>query len=1035
MPLRLVGRVVIDLHNLAYCVRASTDVGLKRELITALADTHVLEHAAKALLLTAETAPRAGAAAASAEGLPDETWVSVSLLAATFCNTLKYLMGHLGTSALCPRPRVKDVLGELPDKREQLDLLEQLRPLLAGPGVQLCATWAALCTAMAAQQRAADGSVQQRLAPASSQLRRRLPPGLMRPLELPTLGGTTTATYALALVIQVTTNGPCDLDIAQPPVGYDRLPQIPHSQLPPQLQPQRRAVPSAAGSAAGAAAAARGTQATAVPYSAVYAYGLLHEIWCCLACGDGARDVHDMCVMGQVMARLLMELRPSQAAVALPSWWRLLAQAPTMLIQNDGLARESGHLLRLQLNAPPPPAWAGELADAASVAAASMEWPPESAAVQGAAAGPDASSAAVAGRAAASLARGRDPSYSLRCALDAGLLSAVERCLRAPQAWREAGSGPNSAGALLNVVNSMLRYSGVWPAVLARGPVQQAVSLIATLGAAARLLELDDVGLGEVSHASQPGLQCVVDTSAGIYLCAYLAAMLEQVVDVRALREGTHQQQRAGPGQELQQQQAAAGGAAAFTAPALHFNSVLEPLLPLEGWSFDKPSHCSIAWMAAAGGLPAPDSAANRQQQLLASFAVHQWLPVLAKATAEAVADRRLDAEHMVSQALLVGRLLMAVLWHEGDTRRHVRLQADNGAGTSGTGGEESGSPRPEAAWWGSPQLTEELVQSMQTIACALSTEAVGLLFLRCSAWQQAAALDLLQSYWTRFPDHAYWMTAEATSWAGQQQQQEEERKDEEQRGGQDRAAGSSGKGAPQPPAPPELALQHALPLDVQALAIMHGRQDIVDYLDAVAGTVDVTAAPDIGAAGCADEHDAANGASGCVHASDLEEQLWTEWQGAMRPPYPWLLSRAEVRAGLHELLTAEAAAAAVTAAAVGSEPSAAVRGGGSSSSSGGGGGGGTGGGDGSGNSVSGGGQNGSAGSSGEPVFGHRLCGNPGCCSLDGPGALIAPRSGKTCVRCRAVTYCCGVCQLADWRERHSCTCSGTAGAAAGAAG
>ncbi|KAG2434611.1 hypothetical protein HXX76_007506 [Chlamydomonas incerta] len=1050
--LRLVLRVIMDLSNLTTCTWMSPDIGLQRELITALAETQVLEHAAKALLLVAESVPGEGAgAAAEAAGLLDENWDLMSLAAAAFCELLPELMGKLSTSALCPRPRVKDALHELTHQREQLDLLEQLRPLLAGPCVQLCATWTALCTAMAAQQRAAGGSVQQPLAPTSSQLRHGLPPGLVRPLEPPPqikTGGLTTASHALAVVIQATVSGPCDLAIAQPPAGYDRLPQSPHGQLPPQLQPQRRVV-STAGSAAAVAAAetagraahsaAQNMQANAaVPYSAAHAYGLLYEIWGCLAC-DGASSVGSMCTVGLVMARLLTELRPGQAAVRLPGWWRLLAQAPTMLIQDERLTRESGHLLRLQLNAPPPPAWADQVADAASVAVARWDWPPEWAAVQGAAAGPgsDASSAATAANAAASLARGRDPSYSLRCALDAGMLSTVERCLRAPQAWREAGPGPHSAVTLLNVVNSMLRYSGVWLPVLARGPVQQAVSLIATLGAAARLLAQDDVRLGEVAYASQPGMKRVVDSSAGAYLCAYLAALLEQVADVRALREGTAQQ-RAGPGHEVQErqwteqqqpateqqqpssQQAAAGAAAAVAAPVLHFNSVLEPLLSVKGWSFDKPAHCSIAWMAAAGGLPAPGSAADRQQQLLASFAMHQWLPVLAKAAAEAMEDSRLAAGRRVSQALLVGRLLMAVLWHEGGKWQHVRPQADDGAGTPDSSGEESGSPRPDAAWWAGPQLTEELVQSMHTIAYALSTGAVGrLLFRRCSAWQQVAALDLLQSYWTRFPDQAYRMTAEQA--------------DEEQRGGQDRAAGSSGEPAPQQPAPPELALRQVEPLRVQALASIHGRQDIVDYLGAVAKTVGI--ATDIGAAGCADARGAASGGSGCVLAGDLKHQLWAEWHGALRPPYPWLLSRAEVRAGLHELLAAEAAAAAAAFTAVGSEDPAALRGGGSSSNSSSGGGGGTGGGDGSGGSRSGGGQTGSDDSSGGPVFGHRVCGNPSCCSLDGPGALIAPRGGKTCARCRAVTYCCGVCQLADWRERHSRTCSGAAGAAAGSVG
>ncbi|KAG2443492.1 hypothetical protein HXX76_001845 [Chlamydomonas incerta] len=364
--LMLIGRVILDLRSLTYCMKTSSDHGLRRELVTALADT------------------------------------------------------------------------------------------------QLCATWAALCTAMAVQQRAASGSLQQLLAPTRSQLRHGMPPGLMRPLERPmplaTVGGATTVTAAhtLAVVIQATAIGPCDLAIAQPPIGYDRLPQGPHGQLQPRPQPQRRAVPSPGSPAAGseAAAAAHGRQANAaVPYSAVHTYALLYDVWCCLAC-DVARYAGSMCTLGLVMARLLTELRPAQAAVRLPG----------------------------------------------------------------------------------------------------------------------------CAAALLKLLNGVLRYSGVWPAVLARGPVQQALSLIPTLGAAARLLDYDDVPLGQVSHASQPGLLRVVDSSVGAHLSTYLVALLEQVVDVRALCGAA--QQRVGRGQELQEQQqeeqqeqpssqrAAAAGAAA--AGSLH---------------------------------------------------------------------------------------------------------------------------------------------------------------------------------------------------------------------------------------------------------------------------------------------------------------------------------------------------------------------------------------------------------------------------------------------------------------------------------
>eukprot|EP00198_Chlamydomonas_reinhardtii_P003096 XP_001692432.1 predicted protein [Chlamydomonas reinhardtii] len=293
------------------------------------------------------------------------------------------------------------------------------------------------------------------------------------------------------------------------------------------------------------------------------------------------------------MARLLTELRPRQAAVLLPSWWQLLAQEPSMLIEGYRLARDAGELLRLQLNAPPPAAWAAGVTDAASAAAASVDWP----------------------------------------------------------------SGTSEA----------------------------------------------------------QGTGIVAQRSAGGYLCTYLAAMLEQVADVRALRENAQQQQQ----REWQQEQgrpeqqplhqahtdaAATDAAAAAAAPALYLNSVLERLGHKDGSV--KPSTCSIAWMAAAGGLPAAGSTADRQQQLLASFAVYQWLPTLAKATEDALQGSVAAAER--------------------------------------------------------------------------------------------AARPLLQAL---------------LSTARQQQQQQQQ----------------------QQPPPPELVLQCLAPLPVQQLAAAHGRQDIVDYLDAVA--------------------------------------------------------------------------------------------------------------------------------------------------------------------------------------------------------
>ncbi|PNW81125.1 hypothetical protein CHLRE_07g343567v5 [Chlamydomonas reinhardtii] len=948
----LVWRVLQNLSTIARFVNNSRDAGLKHELVTALAHTQLLEHAARALLSAAQAIQPAssegtsGAAAASGTGLPPESWITVSGVATTFAHALSCLVGtDLRTTALCPRPRERDASVEVSQNSRQLQLLEQLRPLLASRCVQLCTGWAGLCAAITVRQRAADDSAQQGLVPTASQLWHGLPSELIRPLQLPPQATVSsqdmvrTATLALPMVLQVTVSGPCDLAIAQPPVGYDRLPHR-------QPQPQR---PSAGPSAAGSAAA-EGPAAAPAPasYSAVNAYGLLKALWHCLAC-DRATYTCNLCAVATVMTRLLTELRPRQAAVLLPSWWQLLAQEPSMLIEGYGLAQDAGELLRLQLNAPPPVAWAVGVTDAASVAAASVDWPPEAAEVQDA-------EAATAAKAAASLARERDPSYSLRCALDAGLLSVMERCLRAPQAWRQS----NSVSKLLYVVNCVLRYSGVWPAVLARGPVQQAVSLIATLGAAARLLQEKDTSLDVISRASQPGMQTTARCGAGGYLCAYLSAMLEQVVDVRALGEGAQQQQ------QREEQQAAAIDATATAAIStpLHLNSVLEQVVDSKDGSVE-PSTCSIAWMAAAGGLPAAGSTAYRQQQLLTSFAVYQWLPMLAKATEDALWSSEAGAEGWLSQALLVGHLVMDVLWRE----ERPPAEADEGAG--------SHNRRQDAAWWEGVTQTGQLAKSMHNIMDVLATDA----HQRTDGKQQAG------------------QAAEGG------------------KGSSTSSLGDSTAQQRQAP-PPELVLQCLTPLPMQQLAAVHGRQDMVDYLDAVAKGLRGEMMIECGSAGAGGSGMGVQGPAsmegGASHASATADRLRAKWVGAVRPRYPWLLSQGQAQAGLHDLMVAEAAAAAAATAT--GEPSVACGGGGSSGSS----------------SRS---SSGQGSSSDGPVFEHKLCYNPRCCSLDGPSVLVAPRGGKTCVRCRAATYCCGACQLVDWRERHSGTCSGAAAAAAGSAG
>eukprot|EP00198_Chlamydomonas_reinhardtii_P003201 XP_001692537.1 predicted protein [Chlamydomonas reinhardtii] len=799
-------RLLHNLSTIARGVNNSRDNSLRQELISALAHTQLLEHAARALLHAAQSiqpAPSAAAviAAASGRGPPTESWENVSAAASAFSHTLMFLPGNMEIFSVSPQPREKDICRDAVSDVEALLLLEQL---VVG--------WAGLCGAMTLQQQegAADGGDQQGLVPTASQLRHGLPSELIRPLQLlpqVTLSSPDLSVMACVIVLQVT-------------------------------------------------------------------------LWCGLAC-DSDRGMRNKFLVAPVMARLLTELRPRQAAVLLPGWWRLLAQDPPMLTLGYRLAQDAGELLRLQLSAPPPAAWAAGVTDAASVAAASVDWPLETAAeMQGA-------EAATAAKAAASLARGRDPSFSLRCALDAGLLPAVERCLRAPQAWQQA----DSASKLLYVVNCVLRYSGVWPAVLARGPLQQAVSLIATLGATARLVRGSDSSLDVIRSASQPGMQMTVECGAWGYLCAYLSSMLEQVADLRALHERA-QQQREG-------QQAAATDATATAAvpTPLHLNSVLEQVVESKDGSV-KPSTCSIAWMAAAGGLPAAGSTADRQQQLLTSFAVYQWLPMLAEETAEVLLRCAAGAGRRLPQALLVGHLLMDVLWRE------ERRRAEDDVTASGGAEEQAWSPRPDGAWWEGVTLAGQLAVSVHQIVHVLAIDAGGVLPEHCEPQQQAAVLDLLQSYWTRFAG-AVRVTIRARAIRAAEQQQQRQRTDGGLQAGQqaDGGAGSSTSSlddstAQQQPPPPELMLQCLTPLPVQQLAAAHGRQDVVDYLDAVTEVVREELLIECGGAGAGGSGIRVQGLGsregGASHASATADRLGAKWVSTVRPRYLWLLSQGQ---------------------------------------------------------------------------------------------------------------------------------------------
>ena len=203
-------RLLHNLSTIARGVNNSRDNSLRQELISALAHTQLLEHAARALLHAAQSiqpAPSAAAviAAASGRGPPTESWENVSAAASAFSHTLMFLPGSLEMFSVCPQPREKDICRDAVSDVEALLLLEQVRPLLAGRCVQLVVGWAGLCGAMTLQQQegAADGGDQQGLVPTASQLRHGLPSELIRPLQL--LPQVTLSSPDLSVMVRVRT--------------------------------------------------------------------------------------------------------------------------------------------------------------------------------------------------------------------------------------------------------------------------------------------------------------------------------------------------------------------------------------------------------------------------------------------------------------------------------------------------------------------------------------------------------------------------------------------------------------------------------------------------------------------------------------------------------------------------------------------------------------------------------------------------------------------------------------------------------------
>eukprot|EP00198_Chlamydomonas_reinhardtii_P011919 XP_001701256.1 predicted protein [Chlamydomonas reinhardtii] len=112
------------------------------------------------------------------------------------------------------------------------------------------------------------------------------------------------------------------------------------------------------------------------------------------------------------------------------------------------------------------------------------------------------------------------PCYSLRCALDAGLLGAVERTLRQPDVLLQPESCRYMPHAVrvLAAVQQLLCSSGVWPAALAHGPLAQVAGLVASLARVTAALANVAVGYQRLLGSLAVGLWAgyIAHTAANI---------------------------------------------------------------------------------------------------------------------------------------------------------------------------------------------------------------------------------------------------------------------------------------------------------------------------------------------------------------------------------------------------------------------------------------------------------------------------------------------------------------------------------------
>ncbi|PNW73320.1 hypothetical protein CHLRE_14g627700v5 [Chlamydomonas reinhardtii] len=763
------------------------------------------------------------------------------------------------------------------------------------------------------------------------------------------------------------------------------------------------ASPAGAGAAAVAASArlqapsrSAGPEAAAVERTrAVNTYDVLYGAVGAMSAGRNTNvDLQDRGIFGtmwmlvSLLVRLLCKLRPRQAAARLAGLWRVLLCELEVARFMYVVAAEVGLLLRLQLEEGPrssttavAPASASPAAYAAPAAVAATPHPAEHAFT---------------------------PSFSLRCALAAGLLPCLEALLRKPQEeWPEAYA---TGGSSDWVLWSLFVESGVWPLVLAHAPAAQVASLVATLTAAVRRLRHGHRSQAAAAGGRSSGRTSGGSSNRGGDTTGSSTSGDGGASSSAAPAPGTHAAGADINGPDMEAWRLGFGGLAGrltnLLGQSVHART---QVFKVDGGALETPGsqaqalaqgqleqaqEPTTAAVGAAGGpclRPSAYSPAAEQLRLLMSLCVWQWLPqvlFLAK-------SHLLDSEGFWQylQDVAAHQLSVAVL-HALRAQQHAAGAAGGASGADGADGKhDSSSSLGNSGTFNSTSGSSgccvipaaQAAESWRAFLHSQELDAEG--FLAALLRHVGNPSRYNDEYWS-----AHLLTA-IGAW------------DPHMLVRAAIAAAAVDGGSSSSGSSSSSISAAAIVSGARVFVERYQRRDRVwsawplpELFDFVAAAVEQPS-PAPGAGGVGTERPAAE--------RPLPNR-WRELQAvfvascASVTTVVNLMSPAEVQARLRRLPVPVATAV-------------------------------------TGNTTSGSSTTGAAATAAATAEagserGVVLCGNPACANTDGPSALFPASGGKTCARCKAVWYCCGACQLAHWQQRggHREACSKAQGQAQG---